>query len=66
LVSGRRYVLEGPGLREPADLYVDGLPANFVLAWQRNHARFPRGIDLILCAGDCLTALPRSVTIREA
>ena len=26
---------------------------------------FPRGIDLILCAGDTLAALPRSVTVRE-
>ena len=54
LTTGRRYVLEGPGLREPADLHVDGLPADFAAVWQRNHALFPRGIDLILCAGNTL------------
>ena len=66
LTAGRRFVLEGPGLREPTDLRVDGLPADFAAIWQRNHALFPRGIDLILCAGDRLTALPRSVTVKEA
>jgi alpha-D-ribose 1-methylphosphonate 5-triphosphate synthase subunit PhnH len=65
LGAGRRFVLEGPGLREPATLAVDGLPADFALIWERNHGRYPRGIDLILCAGNTLTALPRSVSIRE-
>jgi alpha-D-ribose 1-methylphosphonate 5-triphosphate synthase subunit PhnH len=66
LTAGRRFVLEGPGLRNPADLRVEGLPAGFATIWQRNHALFPRGVDLILCAGNSLTALPRSVTVREA
>jgi alpha-D-ribose 1-methylphosphonate 5-triphosphate synthase subunit PhnH len=66
LTSGRRFVLTGPGLREPADLHVDGLPADFAAIWERNHALFPRGIDLILCAGNHLTALPRSVRVKEA
>ena len=60
------FILDGPGLREPAILWVAGLPADFAAIWQRNHALFPRGIDLILCAGKTLTALPRSVTVREA
>jgi alpha-D-ribose 1-methylphosphonate 5-triphosphate synthase subunit PhnH len=66
LTTGRRFVLEGPGLREPAVLTVDGLPSDFAVIWQRNHALFPRGIDLILCAGNLLAALPRSVTVKEA
>ena len=66
LGAGQRFVLQGPGLRHPADLRVDGLPPGFAATWQQNHALFPRGIDLILCAGDRLTALPRSVTVREA
>jgi alpha-D-ribose 1-methylphosphonate 5-triphosphate synthase subunit PhnH len=66
LTAGRRFVLEGPGLRNPTDLHVDGLPADFAAIWQCNHALFPRGIDLILCVGSSLTALPRSVTVREA
>ena len=31
-----------------------------------NHALYPRGVDIILCAGTTLTALPRSVSIEEA
>jgi alpha-D-ribose 1-methylphosphonate 5-triphosphate synthase subunit PhnH len=65
LGSGQRYILEGPGLRYPTELCVDGLSANFVPIWQLNHALFPRGVDLILCAGRNLTALPRSVTVSE-
>ncbi len=66
LGSGARYRLFGPGLREPAVLAVTGLPAGFVPAWQQNHALFPRGVDIILCADASLAALPRSVSIEEA
>jgi alpha-D-ribose 1-methylphosphonate 5-triphosphate synthase subunit PhnH len=65
LGSGRRLMLEGPGLRSPTELRVDGLPEDFVSIWQRNHALFPRGVDLILCAGRDLAALPRSVSVLE-
>jgi alpha-D-ribose 1-methylphosphonate 5-triphosphate synthase subunit PhnH len=63
---GAHLRLSGPGLRESSSLTVDGLPRDFVTIWRRNHALFPRGIDLILCAGDRLTALPRTVSIEEA
>jgi alpha-D-ribose 1-methylphosphonate 5-triphosphate synthase subunit PhnH len=63
--TGTTLRLSGPGLREPAMLAVKGLPADFVTIWRNNHARFPCGIDLILCAGDALTALPRTVSIEE-
>ena len=66
LGTGTRYRLSGPGLREPALLAASGLPADFVAVWQRNHALYPRGMDIILCAGTTLTALPRSVSIEEA
>ena len=66
LAAGRGYLIEGPGLREPRLVAIDGLPDDFVVIWQQNHALYPRGIDLILCAGDTLMALPRSVSIREA
>jgi alpha-D-ribose 1-methylphosphonate 5-triphosphate synthase subunit PhnH len=66
LGSGQTYRLAGPGLRAPALLAVDGLPAGFASAWQDNHAMFPRGVDIVLCAGTSLAALPRSVMLREA
>jgi alpha-D-ribose 1-methylphosphonate 5-triphosphate synthase subunit PhnH len=62
---GRTYRLAGPGLRAPALLSVDGLPAGFASAWQENHALFPRGVDIVLCAGTSLAALPRSVALQE-
>lgn len=66
LGQGRPWRLSGPGLREPTVLAIDGLPGDFAARWQHNHAQFPCGVDLVLCAGETLTALPRSVTIEEA
>jgi alpha-D-ribose 1-methylphosphonate 5-triphosphate synthase subunit PhnH len=63
---GRALRLAGPGLAAPTLLAVDGLPEDFVAAWAANHAAFPRGIDIILCAGSRLAALPRSLSIEEA
>ena len=65
LETGRTFRLSGPGLREPVSLTAAGLPDNFIWIWRRNRALFPRGIDLILCAGRQLTALPRTVSIEE-
>jgi alpha-D-ribose 1-methylphosphonate 5-triphosphate synthase subunit PhnH len=65
LGRGRAYRLTGPGLGAPALLSVDGLPDGFASAWQENHALFPRGADIVLCAGTSLAALPRSVTLQE-
>lgn len=64
-VDGKAFRLRGPGLREPLILTVNGLPSDFVSIWQQNHRLFPCGIDLILCAGDRLVALPRTVAIEE-
>jgi alpha-D-ribose 1-methylphosphonate 5-triphosphate synthase subunit PhnH len=66
LGTGTHYHLSGPGLREWTGLAAVGLPADFVVSWQQNHALYPRGVDIVLCAGTTLTALPRSVTIKEA
>ena len=66
LGEGRVFGLAGPGLAETASLRVDGLPEDFAAQWAANHALYPRGVDLILCAGSTLTALPRSLRISEA
>jgi len=66
LGTGARFRLSGPGLREPAVLAVEGLPADFAFRWAANQARFPRGVDVILCAGTTLAALPRSVKVEDA
>lgn len=66
LGAGRRLRLSGPGLQHPALFAVDGVADGFVAEWAANRALFPRGVDLVLCAGDRLAGLPRSVTIEEA
>lgn len=66
LGTGTPFRLTGPGLREPTRLRVDGLPEDFPARWAANHALFPRGIDIVLCAGTTLCALPRSVKLENA
>ena len=66
LTAGARFTLRGPGLQAPTPLAVTGLPPDFAARWAANHAQFPRGIDLILCAGYTLVALPRSLSLGEA
>jgi alpha-D-ribose 1-methylphosphonate 5-triphosphate synthase subunit PhnH len=66
LREGPRYRLRGPGLRTDATLAVTGLPGDFASVWQRNRGGFPLGVDLVLCAGTTLAALPRSVTVEAA
>jgi len=64
LHGGPALTLSGPGIAGKATLAVAGLPGQFVAQWAQNHARYPRGVDLILCAGAHVAALPRSVTVR--
>jgi len=64
LGTGQQFRLAGPGIAGHADFAASGLPAGFVESWAANHALFPRGADLILCAGDRVAALPRSVRVE--
>ncbi len=66
LEEGRGWRLTGPGIRGTHRLSVTGAPDGFVADWARNHARFPCGVDVILCAGHRIAALPRSLRIEEA
>ena len=65
LVAGEGWRLTGPGIQHEHRLRVLGAPADFTAAWARNQALFPRGVDVLLCAGDSIAALPRSVMIAE-
>lgn len=65
LGSGAPLRVSGPGLREPATLRVTGLPDDFAARWAANHALYPRGVDLLLCCGTTLAALPRSVRVGD-
>jgi alpha-D-ribose 1-methylphosphonate 5-triphosphate synthase subunit PhnH len=65
LVKGPRLMLYGPGLDVPTVIAPQGLPADFVTQWEANHRLFPRGVDLLLCAGGAFMAFPRSVRIGK-
>ena len=65
LANGPRLTLYGPGLDVPAVIAPQGLPADFVAQWEANHRLFPRGVDLLLCAGGSFLALPRTLRIGE-
>lgn len=65
LMEGEGWRLTGPGIETEHRLRVDGAPAGFVTAWAANRAGFPRGVDVVFCAGDRLAALPRGVMIAE-
>ncbi len=66
LGEGTAYRLDGPGLATPAELCVRGLADDFPAVWRANGRLFPRGVDVILCAGDQLAALPRTVRMEAA
>jgi alpha-D-ribose 1-methylphosphonate 5-triphosphate synthase subunit PhnH len=64
LGTGAPFRLSGPGLQRPTAFSADGLPRDFAVAWADNRALFPRGVDLILCAGTRVAALPRTVSVE--
>jgi alpha-D-ribose 1-methylphosphonate 5-triphosphate synthase subunit PhnH len=65
LAEAPGWRLTGPGIRDAHRLRVDGAPDGFLADWATNHTRFPCGVDVILCAGDRIAALPRSVAIGK-
>lgn len=55
----------GPGIPTSRRFGATDLPNDFWTQWQQNHARFPRGVDVILLAGEYIAGLPRSTRIQE-
>lgn len=65
LAPGHGWRLSGPGIATEARLSVAGAPAGFAAAFAAQHARFPRGVDVVLCAPAAIACLPRSVRLSE-
>jgi alpha-D-ribose 1-methylphosphonate 5-triphosphate synthase subunit PhnH len=63
LRQGQELALSGPGIRGTANLRVGGLPDDFIAQHAANRALFPRGVDLLLVAGNEVAALPRTTTV---
>ena len=66
--GGRPLVLTGPGIRTEEEISPLGLPDMFAHFWSENRQSFPRGVDLILVAGEKILCLPRTtvVSVKEA
>ena len=66
--GGRPLVLTGPGIRTEEQIAPVGLPDMFPQFWAENRRKFPRGVDLILVAGDRIICLPRTtvISVKEA
>lgn len=55
--------LAGPGIAGGRIVQPHGLPEGFLRQWAENHALFPRGVDVVLTAGDRFLCLPRTTRI---
>lgn len=68
LTGGSPLTAKGPGVKDKIIVAPQGLPDLFLDFWIANRAIFPRGIDLILTAGDAVLCLPRTTKLsaREA
>jgi len=66
LTDGPAQTLSGPGIRGTATLRAGGLPADFEVQLADNRALFPRGVDLLLVAGQELAALPRTTVVARS
>ena len=58
--------LSGPGIETSTSLRVSGAPPGFVAERAALAALFPRGLDIMLCAGRHVVGLPRTTIIRDA
>ena len=65
LTGGTDYRLEGPGIDGSTVLAPIGLPDHFEALWRENNALYPRGVDLILVAGQEIACLPRTTRISK-
>jgi alpha-D-ribose 1-methylphosphonate 5-triphosphate synthase subunit PhnH len=59
--TGRR--LSGPGIEREAWLDVVGVPDAFWTWLDANQALFPRGVDVLVSAGQVIAALPRTTRV---
>lgn len=62
--SGRETMtLRGPGIAGERAFALSPCPADLVARLQRNHALFPRGLDLLFVTNDAVAAIPRSTRV---
>lgn len=58
--------LSGPGVPDTRTLAVTGLPGDEAEAIAEAQSSYPRGVDVVLTAGDRVAAIPRSADLEVA
>lgn len=65
LAAEGAFELSGPGIAGRRRLGVTPAVPGLAQALAGNHKMFPRGVDLLLVAGDIVVGLPRSTRVTE-
>ena len=65
LQTGSAVRLTGPGILNARTVAISGVPSGFWPAWQRNHDRFPLGVDVVFVHAAQFAALPRTTHAEE-
>jgi alpha-D-ribose 1-methylphosphonate 5-triphosphate synthase subunit PhnH len=63
--AGSPITIAGPGVQTVRSFAAEPLPDDFSDRLRSNRELFPRGVDLVLVAGNKIAALPRSVRIVQ-
>jgi len=63
LTRGPALHLTGPGIKDSEILQAMSLPADLSARLAQNQKIFPRGVDLLLVAGDGVAAIPRTTRV---
>ena len=63
LTQGPAFELRGPGIDGVATLQATIQPSDLFERLSVNAALFPRGIDVVLVADDCIVAIPRTTRV---
>lgn len=64
MLADGAWRLSGPGIDGTAGLRIEGLRGGLAEELADNRARFPRGVDLILCTETRVAGLPRTTKVE--
>ena len=65
LDDGPAVEWRGPGIETMQVVRIAGLPDNFWMQWQANHAAFPQGVDIVFTCANAALGLPRTTRVRR-
>lgn len=66
LAEAPGWRLTGPGIERAHHLLVSGISPDFAARRADLAPLFPRGVDVLLCAGDTLAGLPRTTKLEDS